>query len=114
MEEPMAGEIKESRRESEEQVRRLGLSRRAGASSYLEDHSDRELLGLEENERALRLIQVSTEADRVFGDPAKAARWLRHPNPALAGKTPIELLASEMGSRAVGELLIQIDHGIFP
>jgi putative toxin-antitoxin system antitoxin component (TIGR02293 family) len=49
----------------------------------------------------------------VFGDAAKAARWLRKPNRALNGLEPLRLLQTETGGRAVEELLGQIDHGIF-
>jgi putative toxin-antitoxin system antitoxin component (TIGR02293 family) len=73
----------------------------------------REALTPEETDRAMRLARISIEADRVFGDPGKASRWLRKPNAALAGQTPLALLKSETGARAVGELLGQIDHGMF-
>lgn len=73
----------------------------------------REPLTIEETDKAFRLARISSEADRVFGDPAKAARWLRKPNAALAGNRPLDLLKSETGSRAVDELLGQIDHGMF-
>ena len=70
-------------------------------------------LTVEESDKALRLARVSSEADRVFGDPAKSSRWLRKPNVALAGNRPLDLLKSETGSRAIDELLGQIDHGMF-
>jgi putative toxin-antitoxin system antitoxin component (TIGR02293 family) len=73
----------------------------------------RERLTVEETDKALRLARVSAEADRVFGDPAKSARWLRKPNAAIGGNRPLDLLKSETGSRAVDELLGQIDHGMF-
>jgi putative toxin-antitoxin system antitoxin component (TIGR02293 family) len=72
-----------------------------------------EALTQEETDKALRLARIAAEADRVFGSPEKASRWLRKPNPALSGQTPLELLKSETGSRAVDELLGQIDHGMF-
>ena len=72
-----------------------------------------EALTVEESDKALRLARVSSEADRVFGDPAKSSRWLRKPNAALAGNRPLDLLKSETGSRAIDELLGQIDHGMF-
>lgn len=72
-----------------------------------------ESLTVEETDKALRLARISAEADRVFGDPEKSSRWLRKPNPALAGNRPLGLLKSETGSHAVDELLGQIDHGMF-
>lgn len=67
----------------------------------------------EETDKALRLARISAEADRVFGSPEKSASWLRKPNSALSGQTPLDLLKSETGALAVEELLGQIDHGMF-
>lgn len=72
-----------------------------------------EVLTLEETDKALRLARITVEADRVFGDPAKASRWLRKASPALSGHPPLALLKSETGGRAVEDLLGQIDHGMF-
>jgi len=39
--------------------------------------------------------------------------WLRKPHPRLEGRPPLSLLKTEMGSRIVEELLVQIDDGMF-
>jgi putative toxin-antitoxin system antitoxin component (TIGR02293 family) len=49
----------------------------------------------------------------VFGDPAKAQRWMRKPKRSLVGETPLAYLASENGARVVEEMLRRIEHGIF-
>jgi putative toxin-antitoxin system antitoxin component (TIGR02293 family) len=72
-----------------------------------------ELLTLEETDKALRLDRIATLAKRVFGDPAKAHRWLRQPKRALQGEVPLSLLLSEAGARTVEEMLNRIEHGIF-
>ena len=72
-----------------------------------------EPLTVDETERALRLARIATEAERVFADPAKAARWLRKPNRVLNLQTPLTLLETETGARAVEEALGQIDHGVY-
>lgn len=72
-----------------------------------------EPLTVEETERALRLARIATEAERVFADRAKAARWLRKPNRVLNLQTPLALLETETGARAVEEVLGQIDHGVY-
>ena len=72
-----------------------------------------EPLTVEETDRALRLERVATLADRVFGNPAKAHRWMRQPKNMLNGATPVDFLASETGARKVEEMLYQIQHGIF-
>lgn len=72
-----------------------------------------EPLTIEETERALRFARIAAETNRVFANPTKAARWLRKPNRALNKQTPLSLLETETGARAVEELLGQIDHGIY-
>lgn len=73
----------------------------------------REKLTVEETDKALRLARIVAEADRVFGNPEKSSRWLRRKTAALGSLSPLELLKSETGARAVDELLGQIDHGMF-
>ncbi len=73
----------------------------------------REKLTIEETDKAFRLARIAIEADRVFDNPEKSSRWLRKPNAALGGHTPLSLLKSETGARAVDDLLGQIDHGMF-
>jgi len=71
-----------------------------------------EPLTIEETDKAMRLMRIATQAQRVFGDPGKAHRWLRKPKHALNGETPIAFLASEEGARIVEEMLHRIDHGM--
>jgi putative toxin-antitoxin system antitoxin component (TIGR02293 family) len=52
-------------------------------------------------------------AEEVFGDDAKAARWLRKPKVRFEGRTPMEVLRTEAGVRLVEEMLLQLDYGIF-
>ena len=72
----------------------------------------KELLTVEETDKALRLKRIAVQAERVFGDPAKAHRWMRKPKRALNGETPVAFLASEEGARKVEEMLHRIDHGM--
>ena len=65
-----------------------------------------------ESDRVLRLERISEIADRVFGNPEKARRWLRKRSRVL-NETPIELLRSETGATLVEEELHRIDYGIF-
>lgn len=74
--------------------------------------ADHELLTVEETDKALRLSRIAKQATRVFGDPAKAQRWLRKPKHSLNGETPVAFLASEEGARKVEEMLHRIDHGM--
>ena len=75
--------------------------------------ANQEPLSLDEADRAIRVGHVSVEAERVFGDPEKAFRWLRRPNQTLHDQRPIDLLTSHAGVQVVLERLGQIDHGMF-
>jgi putative toxin-antitoxin system antitoxin component (TIGR02293 family) len=71
-----------------------------------------EPLSIEETDKAVRLGRIDRLAAEIFGDPAKAHRWLRKPKRALGDETPLAYLATEAGARVVEEMLNQIDHGM--
>jgi putative toxin-antitoxin system antitoxin component (TIGR02293 family) len=58
------------------------------------------------------LRRVLRLARGVFGDEAKARRWLGKPKRELGGATPLAFLASETGARRVEEMLHRIDQGM--
>jgi putative toxin-antitoxin system antitoxin component (TIGR02293 family) len=72
-----------------------------------------EVLTVEETDKAMRLMRIAMQAQRVFGEPGKAHRWLRRPKRELSGQTPLIFLSSEAGARVVEEMLHRIEHGIF-
>lgn len=71
-----------------------------------------ELLTATESDRVMRIARVGAEAGRVFGNDEKAARWLSKVNRMLGAK-PLDLLASDAGSREVEAELQRIDWGDF-
>lgn len=73
--------------------------------------SRRELLTHDESDRAVRVARMTALAEEVFGEDAKAARWLRKPKSRFDGKTPLALLSTDAGSRLVEEMLLQLDYG---
>jgi putative toxin-antitoxin system antitoxin component (TIGR02293 family) len=75
--------------------------------------SRREKLTLEESDRVLRVIRTLSLTESVYGSRQRALEWLRKPHPRLDMRTPLSLLKTDMGSRIVEELLIQIDEGMF-
>ena len=75
--------------------------------------SRHEKLTIEESDRVLRVVRALSLAESVYGSRQRALGWLRKPHPRLDGRTPLSLLKTDTGSRIVGELLIQIDEGIF-
>jgi len=64
------------------------------------------------SERLYALAAVYAEAEQVFGSHATALDWLAAPQFAFRGKTPRELLASELGRQQVSRLLKRIEHGL--
>jgi putative toxin-antitoxin system antitoxin component (TIGR02293 family) len=71
----------------------------------------RESLTHEESDRAVRIARITSIAEEVFGDDAKASRWLRKPKARFDGRIPLEMLRSEAGARLVEEMLLQINYG---
>lgn len=57
-----------------------------------------------------RVSAIKAEAERVFGDAAKAKRWLNQKNLAL-DNTPLALLATEAGTNEVRKVLNAIAYG---
>ncbi len=72
-----------------------------------------ERLTVEESDRAVRMARVVAQTDSVFGNQEKAMSWLRRSLKRFEGRTPIEMLATDVGSRLVEEALVQIDEGFF-
>jgi putative toxin-antitoxin system antitoxin component (TIGR02293 family) len=92
---------------SDEEIYSLILPRRTLAHRK----SRMESLTLDESDRAVRIARITSLAEEVFGEDAKAARWLRKPKMRFDGRTPIELLSTEAGARLVEEMLLQLDYG---
>jgi putative toxin-antitoxin system antitoxin component (TIGR02293 family) len=70
-----------------------------------------EALDVAEGDRTMRLLRVITEAAEAFGDTAKALSWMRRPNTALLGKTPLEMIATDAGTALVRRALGVIAYG---
>lgn len=75
--------------------------------------SKREPLTHDESDRAVRIARITSLAEEVFGDDAKAGRWLRKNKERFDGRTPLEVSRTEAGARHVEEMLLQLDYGIF-
>ena len=74
--------------------------------------SNRDALNRDESDRAVRIARILALAEGVFGNHEKALRWLRKPKRRFENRSPLELLVTDVGSRAVEELLYQIDYGM--
>jgi putative toxin-antitoxin system antitoxin component (TIGR02293 family) len=84
----------------------LGLSPR---SLQRRRHQGR--LARHESDRLYRLARIVALAKQYIGDEEAAARWLKRPNRALGGNIPLELIDTELGARAVENVLGRIAFG---
>jgi putative toxin-antitoxin system antitoxin component (TIGR02293 family) len=70
-------------------------------------------LGPQASQTAARLIHILSVAERVWGNETDATEWLNGPHPELRGASPLSLLKTEAGGRAVEALLGALEFG-FP
>ncbi len=68
-------------------------------------------LARHESDRLYRLARIIALAKHYLGDDKAAPRWLKRPNRALGGSTPLQLIDTELGARAVENVLGRIAYG---
>jgi putative toxin-antitoxin system antitoxin component (TIGR02293 family) len=64
-----------------------------------------------ESDRLYRLARIVALAKQYIGDEEAANRWLKRSNRALGGNVPLELIDTELGARAVENVLGRIAFG---
>lgn len=67
-----------------------------------------------ESERAVRVVRLVARAECVLRGREQALGWCQSPQPSLGGETPFQFMDTEMGGRAVRELLERIERGHQP
>ncbi|HEX4170165.1 MAG TPA: antitoxin Xre-like helix-turn-helix domain-containing protein [Bryobacteraceae bacterium] len=72
-----------------------------------------EQLSNEEADRVVRVARIVALAEQVFHNHDKGLAWLRTPDDRVQGRTPLSLLHTESGGRAVENMLWQIDDGVY-
>lgn len=71
------------------------------------------VLNSEESAKLVRLARVVERAEEVFEGLDASLDWLKSPNAALSGATPLSLLDTEIGAESVLDTLGRIEHGVF-
>ena len=71
------------------------------------------MLNSEESTKLVRLARVVERAEKVFENLDAALDWLKSPNAALSGTTPLSLLDTDIGAESVLDTLGRIEHGVF-
>lgn len=77
----------------------------------LQRRRERGRLASYESDRLYRLARIVALAKHHIGNGEAAARWLKRPNRALGGRSPLELVDTEPGARAVEDVLGRIAYG---
>jgi len=75
--------------------------------------SRRESLSSDESDKLARLVRIYDHALRVFDHKEKALYWLSEPKRRFDGRTPLQMLRTELGGRMVEEMLGHIEYGMF-
>jgi putative toxin-antitoxin system antitoxin component (TIGR02293 family) len=73
----------------------------------------REALTRDESDKLARVVRVFDHAVKVFENTEGARLWLSRPKDRFRGRTPLEMLPTEIGGRAVENFLGQIEYGMF-
>ncbi len=89
--------------------RKLGIPRRTLSRRL----SRRAKLTVAESDRTVRLARVYANAVEMIGIEEKAVEWLRTPNRALGGERPLDQLDTDLGARAVEDILGRIAYGVY-
>ncbi len=89
--------------------RKLGIPQRTLSRRL----SQRARLTAAESDRTVRLARVYANAVEMIGDEEKAVEWLRTPNRALGGDRPLDQLDTDLGARAVEDILGRIAYGVY-
>ncbi|MCC6144268.1 MAG: DUF2384 domain-containing protein [Candidatus Hydrogenedentes bacterium] len=74
---------------------------------------EKEALKADESERVMRIGLLVERAVEVLGGLEHARQWLKTPNRALGGSTPLDYADTEPGAREVEALLGRLEHGVF-
>lgn len=84
-------------------IARRTIARRVGAARLKQDESN----------KVYRLASIVAAAEQVFGSEQKSRAWLGHPNRALGGVAPLQMLQTDIGTEQVRKVLGRIEHGVY-
>ncbi len=105
--------LEKVRRETGLPLERLAIS--IGVSPRtLSRRKKEQRLTAAESDRLVSVSRLLTQAVELFeGDKERAFRWFVQANRGLGGLTPLEMAATETGTREVENLIGRLEHGVF-
>ncbi len=78
----------------------------------LQRYPDNKKLEKTASEKAIQLAKLYERGNEVWGDLERFKAWMRHPNPFLGSKTPVEILDTNFGFDMVLDEIGRVEHGI--
>lgn len=78
----------------------------------LQRYPDNKKLEKTASEKAIQLAKLYERGNEVWGDLERFKAWMRHQNPFLGSKTPLEMLDTSFGFEMVLDEIGRIEHGI--
>ena len=78
----------------------------------LQRYKNNQLFNPDVSDQILLIADLFTKGIRVFGNIDKFNLWIRNPNTALSGHSPIELLDTTIGLELIKDELGRIEHGV--
>jgi putative toxin-antitoxin system antitoxin component (TIGR02293 family) len=64
-------------------------------------------------DRLVRLARIFALAFDVLESQEHAVAWVREPSDALGGRTPLEVVTTDVGAEKVTNMLYQMEQGIY-
>ncbi len=105
--------LEKVRRETGLPLERLAISIGVSPRTLSRRKKEKKLTAAE-SDRLVSVSRLLTQAVELFeGDKEKAFRWFVQPNRGLGGLTPLEMAATETGTREVENLIGRLEHGVF-
>jgi putative toxin-antitoxin system antitoxin component (TIGR02293 family) len=80
--------------------------------STLQRRSEEGRLKPAESERLERIVRLTTLAEQAWESRAEAQQFLTAPHPMLDGHAPLDLAATDLGTRRVEALLWKLEYSL--
>lgn len=61
----------------------------------------------------ISLMRAHRKATEIFGSEENSVKWLKTPNAALGGITPVQAMSSRFGAEEVMDILGRIEYGVY-
>jgi putative toxin-antitoxin system antitoxin component (TIGR02293 family) len=81
--------------------------------SPFEDLDDDDYLDSNVSERIIKLAEIISRGQEVFGEDKYFRSWMKDDLPALGSKKPIDYLGTFTGQEYILTILGRIEHGVF-